>query len=173
MMNATAVSKPTPVLDFRSVLKLDVDDTLDGYKLVMGGFVHIRLEEVEKAYLAADAAGLHPKTLVLFDYGSRHVGVVTGRNLSVTSNIGSPSRFPIEVHSSRGHFGYPAKDVAPISLPAHVIGLTKNAELLEGLITTMGVKVDNEGCTYATVFINGTEYSMRDVAVLELAPTLN
>ena len=170
---ATAVSNPTPVLDFRTMLKLDDDDTLDGYKLCLGGFIHVRLEEIEKAYLAADAAGLHAATLVLFNYGSKQVGVVTGRNLSVMSSFGSPSRCPVEIHSSRGYFEYSVNDASPLTVPAHVIGLTKAAELVEGDITAVGVKKDDEGYTYATVVIDGNEYSMRDFAELELVPTLH
>lgn len=173
MMDANAISQPTPVLDFRAMLNLDDDDTLDGYKLVLGGFIHVRLEKIEKAYLEADAAGLHANTLVLFNYGSTHVGVVTGRNLSVMSNMGSPSRCPVEIDSCRGHFEFSVNDASPLTVPAQVIGLTKNAELIEGLITAVDVKKDAKGFTYATVVINDIEYSMRDFAVLELAPTLH
>lgn len=172
MMNATA-TPAVPVLDFRTMLKLDDDDTLDGYNLCLGGFIHVRLQDIEKAYLSADAAGLVGGTLVKFNYGSSQVAVVTGRNLSVMSNMGSPSRCPIELHSSRGYFEYGVNDASPIKGPAEVIGLLKSADLVEGVVTAVGVKKDDEGYTYATVTINGNEYSMRDFAELELAPTMH
>lgn len=173
MMNAIAIPA-VPVLDFRTMLKLDSDDTLEGYNLCLGGVIHVRLEEIEKAYMAADAAGLVAGTLVKFNYGSKQVAVVTGRNLSVMSNFGSPSRTPIELHSARGYYDYGIDDATPIEGPAKVIGLLKaTAELVEGVITAVGVRQDEKGYTYATVTINGHEYSMRDFAELELVPTLH
>jgi hypothetical protein len=171
-MNSNAL-QAQPVLDFKAILNLEEDDTLDGYRLCLGGFIHIRLEEIEKAYLAADAAGLHGGTLVQFNYGSLDVGVVTGRNLSVMSQIGSPSRCPIEVHCGRGYFEYSVADVRPIQMQTAVVGLTKSADLVEGVITAVDVKKDDRGYTYATVTINEVEYSMRDFVTLEVAPTLH
>jgi len=171
-MNTTA-TQAGPVLDFATMLNLKSDDKLEGYNLCLGGFIHVRLEEIEKAYLAADAAGLHGGTLVQFNYSSNDVGVVTGRNLSVMSQIGSPSRCPIEVHCGRGYFEYSVADVRPIPMQSAVVGLTKNAELVEGLVTAVDVKQDKEGYTYATVTIGGVEYSMRDFETLEIAPTLH
>lgn len=172
-MNTTA-TPAVPVLDFRAMLNLESDDTLDGYYLCLGGFIHVRLEEIEKAYLAADAAGLVAGTLVKFNYGSKQVAVVTGRNLSVMSTFGSPSRTPIELHSARGYYAYGIDDATPNEGPANVVGLLKTtAELVEGVVTACGVRQDEKGYTYATVTINGHEYSMRDFAELELVPTLH
>ena len=107
-------TQQAPVLDVRSLLQLEHDDTLDGYQLCMGGFIHINLRGIEQAYLSADAAGLHAGVLVQFSDNTQHLGVVSGRNLSVMSNFCAPARYPVCVHSGRGHFEYAADNVHPV-----------------------------------------------------------
>ena len=154
----------TPVMDFRSMLSLDETDTLNGYELCLSGF-RVQLEDIEKAYMAADAKGLVGGTLVQFAYGSLQLGVVTGRNLMVTNNFLTPVRYPIMVHSTRGYYEYSDECAVALSEPVHAVALLKNGDYLEGVVT--GVKVDEN--KYGHVEIEGRLISMREFAVLEIA----
>ncbi len=163
-----AMQKAQPVLDFRALLSLDADDTLEGYRLCLGGFIHVNLEGIEKAYLEADAAGLHAGVLVQFNYGSTQLAVVTGRNLTVCSNIGTPSRYPVEIQSTRGHFEYSTNDATPVPTGTPAVVLLKNAEFLEGPVEAAGLT--DEGLAF--VQVNGQKLLFDDIAVFERAPVL-
>lgn len=155
----------TPVLDFRTILSLADTDTLDGYRLCLDGFP-VQLEDIEKAYLEADAKGLVGGTLVQFAYGSQQLGVVTGRNLMVTNELLTPVRSPIMVQSTRGYYEYSHECAVALSGPVRAVAMLKNGEYLEGVVT--GVKVDEK--RYAHVEIEGRLIAMREFAVLEIAP---
>lgn len=163
----TEIKAKQPVLDFRTLLNLEDDDILDGYKLTLGGFIHINnLEKVEQAYLAADAAGLHAGAVVQFKF-SKQIAVVIGRNLTVMTNIGNPAECPVVLKSQRGTFEYDIGSASPVQGPIYVEALTRDSDVVEGMLTQ--AKVDEE--KQAHVEIGGRWYAMRDFALLEVAPT--
>lgn len=171
-MNAAATAKKVPQLDWDTLYPLAEDDTRDGFQMKLGDFIHVDLTTIEAAYLEADKAGFVAGAIVRFAHDkSGHVGVVTGRNLSILSGIYTPARYPVEVMSCRGHFEYGVDNLILVEENvAEVIGMIKDADgtIVEGMLEFFMID-EFDGKMTVHAVIDGKPCDMRSFATLEMA----
>lgn len=85
------------------------------------------------------------------------------------NNLYPPARYPVNIHSSRGHYEYGATCARPIPLGTRAVALLKNEELVEGTVDQAGLSKDGK----AFVVLAGQQLLLSDIAVLEALPSLH
>lgn len=171
MTKSTAPQKP--VLNFKEIFgKLSLHDRLEGYDLFLGP-THVPLQELEKAYLKADMAGMHVGALVQFNDGSGELGVVIGRNIHVLDPAHPAARMPVKVDSSRGGKAvYSLAELTRVPLGLEVEGLTHKGAVVSGILSESMLGVDDDESPCGLVNVAGTSLLVRRFSTLRLVSPL-